>query len=274
MSTFAPFVKKIVYPESDGQPMAENPVQARWIVTIHGNLDAIFQDRPDVLVAMDHFWYPVEGRTDIRTAPDVYVAFGVAKGDRPSFKQWEEGGVAPQIVFEILSPSNRGGEMARKFGFYEQYGVDEYYLYDPDDASLTGFRRSDDRLVEIPDLDRWVSPRLGIQFDLSSGPEMVIYRPDGRRFHTFLELNEKAERTDQETRRAEQERARAEQEKHRADQERERADQERQRTEFQMQRAELEKLRAELEKQRAETERQRAERLAAMLRAAGIDPGS
>ena len=66
------------------------------------------------------------------------VAFGRPKGYRGSYKQWEESGIAPQAVFEILSPNNRVPEMERKFRFYEQYGVEEYYIYDPDEVELFG----------------------------------------------------------------------------------------------------------------------------------------
>ncbi|NEQ88003.1 MAG: DUF874 family protein, partial [Moorea sp. SIO2I5] len=48
--------------------------------------------------------------------------------------------------------------------------------------------------------------------------------------------------------------------------------QEQQRAEQERQRAEQERQRAEQEQQRAEQERQRAEKLAAQLRAAGIEP--
>jgi len=68
--------KKIHYPESDGQPMAENTLQYEWIVTIKGNLDVLFADRDDVFVAGDLFWYPVQGEPGIRQAPDTLVVFG------------------------------------------------------------------------------------------------------------------------------------------------------------------------------------------------------
>ena len=45
--------------------------------------------------------------------------------------QWEEGGIAPQVVFEIRSPGNTIAMMTRKFRFCERHGVEEYYLYDP-----------------------------------------------------------------------------------------------------------------------------------------------
>src|SRR4051794_37273733 len=50
---------EIDYPESDGEPMAENTVQYDWITTIKGGLDVVFRHAPDVFVAGDLFWYPV-----------------------------------------------------------------------------------------------------------------------------------------------------------------------------------------------------------------------
>lgn len=54
------------------------------------------------------------------------VAFGRPKGPRPSYKQWEEGGIPPQVVFKIRSLANIIKEMADKLAFYDLYGVDEY----------------------------------------------------------------------------------------------------------------------------------------------------
>ena len=99
-------IAQITYPQSDGQPMADNTKQIRWIVTIQGGLDALFRADSPVFVADDLLWYPVEGRSDMCMAPDVLVAVGRPKGDRGSYLQWEEGGIAPQVVFEIRSPGN------------------------------------------------------------------------------------------------------------------------------------------------------------------------
>src|SRR3984957_11772986 len=101
----------IAYPESDGLPMSDNTKQFRWIYTLYGNIAALFRERADVFVAGNLLWYPVEGRPDIRYAPDAFVAFGRPKGDRGSYKQWEEGGTPLTVVFEVLSPSNTVSEM-------------------------------------------------------------------------------------------------------------------------------------------------------------------
>jgi Uma2 family endonuclease len=60
------------------------------------------------------------------------VIFGRPKGDRDSYKQWQENNISPQVVFEILSPRNLTQERINKSLFYQRYGVDEYYVYDPD----------------------------------------------------------------------------------------------------------------------------------------------
>lgn len=83
---------EIVYPDSDGQPMAENTEQFQWIVVIKDNLESLFADDPQVFVAGDLLWYPVQGRPDIRRAPDALVAIGRPKGRRGSYQQWCEGG--------------------------------------------------------------------------------------------------------------------------------------------------------------------------------------
>lgn len=193
----------IVYPDSDGQLMADNTRQFRWIVTIKENLELLFADRDDVFVAGDLLWYPVEGNNLIRQAPDVMVVLGRPKGDRGSYQQWRENNVTPQVVFEILSPGNRLKEMTKKFKFYDRYGVDEYYIYDPDTVDLTGWIRTDGEFEVVEDVNGWVSPRLTIRFELQPD-SLKIYRPDGDRFLTFVDLGQLQEQAQQQQRQAEQ----------------------------------------------------------------------
>jgi Uma2 family endonuclease len=186
----------IVYPESDGQPLSENTRQFRWIVTLAGNLAALFRERADVFVSGNQSWYPVEGEPEVRAAPDVYVVFGRPKGERGSYKQWEEQDVPMTVVFEVLSPSNTVPEMTDKFTFYEEYGAEEYYIYDPEANWLTGYVRRGDVLARVRPMNGFVSPRLEIKFDLS-GPELVVRYPDGRPFLTFEELAAARDRAEQ-----------------------------------------------------------------------------
>jgi hypothetical protein len=175
--------------------MADNTKQFEWIATIKGNLDSVFKHNTDVFVAGDLLWYPVEGSPKLRVAPDVMVAFGRPKGYRGSYKQWKEDNIPPQVVFEILSPGNTVQEMNRKFTFYARYGVEEYYLYDPDKNVLSIYRRDGQFLQEELIEQTWVSPLMGITFILEEDT-LQIKDPNGKPFLTYLERTnaEEAER--------------------------------------------------------------------------------
>lgn len=50
----------------------------------------------------------------------------------------------PSLVVEILSPSTAMRDLNRKRELYEQYGVEEYWIIDPDQKSITAFAASDE----------------------------------------------------------------------------------------------------------------------------------
>jgi hypothetical protein len=185
--------------------------------------------------------YPVQGDPKTRQAPDAYIAFGRPKGHRGSYKVWYEGGLFPQVVFEVNSPNNTEDEMAGKFAFYEKYGAEEYYVIYPEfPAYAKGWVRQGDRLVEVPAIDGFVSPRLGWRFQLSRG-EVRLFGPDGRELRTPTVVYQ--ERLEAEKARDAAERQKSVAEQHKADAERQR-----------------------------DAERERAAKLAAKLRELGVDP--
>lgn len=239
--------KTIVYPDSDGKPLADNTKQFRWIVTIQGNLDALYRHDPHVFVAGDLLWYPVQGDNKLRQAPDAMVVFGRPKGDRGSYMQWREADIAPQMVFEVMSPVNTAAEMERKLRFYERYGVEEYYIFDPDRLRLVGYIASGGMLEEIDTMDGWVSPRMRVRFRFN-GLDLQLFKPDGERFASFVEIVAAQEAAQQQ---AEAERARAEKAQ---------------------QQAEAAQEAVATERARADAAEQRAAALAARLRELGIDP--
>ncbi|WP_375514529.1 Uma2 family endonuclease [uncultured Nostoc sp.] len=192
---------EVIYPESDGQPMADNTEQFAWIVKIKENLEILFASQADVFIAGDLFWYPVKGNPNIKQAPDTMVVFGRPKGKRGSYLQWNEDNIPPQVVFEILSPGNTLKEMTKKLQFYQRYDVEEYYIYDPDKNDLNGLLRSEDSFEVIEEMNSWVSPRLGIRFRLTLDT-LEIFSPSGQKFLTPVEIDQLRE---QERQRAERE---------------------------------------------------------------------
>jgi Uma2 family endonuclease len=226
--------EKLIYPESDGQPMGENTVQVKWIIELYNGLQAAFRDRDDVFIAADLFWYPIYGDPTNVLAPDLMVVVGRPKGDRPSYKQWEEENIPPQVVFEILSPGNTERDRAKKLRFYRRYGVEEFYEYDPDIHNLLIWRRRGRKLAPVEEVNGFVSPRLRLKFEVSGTEPMRVVGPDKKPFRSYLDLLADAD--------------------------------------AQQNRAFEERERAEAEKKRAEAEKKRAEALAARLRELGVDP--
>lgn len=211
----APYSLETLYPDSDGKPMAENTEQYEWIVRLATNLKYLLKDR-EVFVAADLLWYPVqvEAPPAPSQAPDVMVALGRPPGYRGSYKQWEEDNIAPQVVFEILSPTNTRREMAEKQKFYEHYGVLETYYYDPERKDFWGFARQyeDDIYTLITALYLpWTSPLLQIRFELFEDG-LTVFHPNGEPFaepEASLLERDRA-RLEQEQAQAERDRAQAE----------------------------------------------------------------
>jgi Uma2 family endonuclease len=221
---------EIDYPTSDGQPMAENTLQFDWIVLLKENLDA----RLPCFVGGDLLWYPIQGDNRTRVAPDVMVVPGRPKGYRGSWKQWEEEGLPPAVVIEVLSPGNTLREMTAKAEFYARHGVREFIVVDP--ATMTGWAALYDegvRVDDVPDIVGWTSPNLEIRFERVGG-ELRVIGPDGAPFRNFAEERREAI----EARKV----------------------------------AEAEAERANREAERANQEAERAARLAAKLAALGVDP--
>lgn len=200
-------IADIIYPDCDGQPMSDNTEQFQWIVNIKENLESLYKDDPNVFVAGDLLWYPVEGDNKTRQAPDTMVALGRPKGYRGSYMQWKEDNIAPQVVFEILSPGNRIREMFKKLDFYQRFGVQEYYVYDPYDIELMGWQRIDQHLEIIEGINDWTSPLLQIRF-LVKPDTLEIYRPDGKPFMSLADTQQKLDESEQKLSEAEAQNAR------------------------------------------------------------------
>ncbi|MFL6263348.1 MAG: Uma2 family endonuclease [Thermoanaerobaculia bacterium] len=143
----------IEYPYSDGQPMAESDVHRKEMVDLIAALDRRYRDDPAVYVAGNLFLYFRKGDPRSVVAPDVFLVRGVSKGDRKSYKLWEEGRV-PSLVIEVTSDSTSDEDVGKKKACYEMLGVEEYILHDPQGdylkPRLQGYRLVQGRYEPIP----------------------------------------------------------------------------------------------------------------------------
>ncbi len=200
-STILPANKVIDYPFEDDIPLADSTLQFDWLEMLFAGLEAQYRDAADVMVASNNLWYPIEGDPRTATAPDIMVVFGRPKQPRKSFMQWKEQGIGPQVTMEIRSPSNSTKDLKKCFDFYQRFGVEEYYLIDPWKDTLDGWKREGKKLKKIAKMNGWVSPRLGLRFELrkdwlhiigADGEEFLMIRERARRQQRALEESQRA----------------------------------------------------------------------------------
>ena len=142
----------LVYPESDGEPMAESGRHVRTLLDMIDAIDLHFRTVPDVHVGGNMFLYYEEGNPRKVISPDVFMVRGVSKKDLRTYKTWEQ---QPYLdfVLELASPSTYAKDFNEKKAIYEQIlRVKEYCIYDPYgeiDPSFIGFRLVGDTYQEI-----------------------------------------------------------------------------------------------------------------------------
>ncbi len=173
----------LVYPESDGEPMAETGRHVRSLLDMIEMIDWHFRDVPDVHVCGNMFLYYEEGNPRKVISPDVFMVRGVSKKDLRTYKTWEQ---QPYLdfVLELASPSTFTRDFAEKKTIYEQIlRVKEYYIYDPYheiQPSFIGFRLIEGSYEEIEFVEgRLPSEVLGLDLGEHDGV-LRLYDPVAR----------------------------------------------------------------------------------------------
>jgi Uma2 family endonuclease len=221
MTTLLPQTISVVYPSSDGEPVAETYVHFYALLVTLEVLRQYLEGRQATVLA-NQFLYYSQGFPRLRVAPDVMVIFDVAPGGRDNYKIWEEGQV-PAVIFEMTSEGTRNQDTGFKRTLYEQLGVQEYWLFDPRaewlEQQLQGYRLQGATYVPIADgRSEPLQLRLQVQHQLiafyreDTGEKLLIPGELAQAVKAEAEARQLAEeRTEQERQRAEQAEAQVEQ---------------------------------------------------------------
>ncbi len=122
--------REIFYPESDGKPMGETDYHIILITELFQTLRTFFSKSKETRVFSDIMFYYEQGNPRKVIAPDVMVVKGVGKQLRRTFRLWEE--KTPDVVFEISSRGTWKEDLQKKYLLYQNLGVKEYYIFDPE----------------------------------------------------------------------------------------------------------------------------------------------
>jgi Uma2 family endonuclease len=86
-------------------------------------------------------FYEEDESDDVVVQPDISVICDESKRGSEGCRG------APDLVVEILSPSNTAIEMQRKLELYRDAGVREYWIVNPDRGAVTAYRLEGGRYV-------------------------------------------------------------------------------------------------------------------------------
>jgi len=189
LDTPTPRKHTLLYPDSDGKPMAETDSHVSLITYCRDALRQFFAPRKhEVYVSGNNFVYFQEGDPKARLSPDTYVVFGPEQRDRNSFKSWENEGALPAVVFEFTSKKTQREDTSDKMLAYEQLRIPEYFLFDPTGdylrPALRGYRITPLGMYSpIAPLEngRLFSEQLGLELE-ASDVRMRFYDPATQRF--------------------------------------------------------------------------------------------
>jgi Uma2 family endonuclease len=193
-----PLAAEVIYPESDGKPMAETDVHRDWMVRIIELLQFLFAGQ-HVYVSGNLLVYYVEGDPKKCVAPDVFVVKGREQRRRRNYKIWQEG-IGPCFALEVTSAKTRREDQNKKMRLYQLLGVAEYFLYDPLgdwlQPALQAYRLQDDHYVRLEQAadTSLVSEQLGVTFRLEEGQLALFKTATRERLKTGSERAEESQR--------------------------------------------------------------------------------
>jgi Uma2 family endonuclease len=182
--------EEIIYPEQRENDMGETSIHIDLIADFLKILKLFFKRREDVFLSGNMNLYYTEGNPNKWCAPDLLVAFGVPNHKRSSYQVWKEK-VFPQVIFEVASNMTWDNDVGKKYKDYETFGVEEYYILDPEfaylPAPLMAFHRQGERLIAVPVKDEKIfSPRLGLEI-VRTENTFRLFNPQTNEFLRTLE---------------------------------------------------------------------------------------
>jgi len=250
--------KDVLYPDSDGKPMAESDIHCDRIINILVMLKDRYRKDPNVYVAGNLFLYFEEGNPRRNVAPDVMVVLGVEKKYRRSYKVWAEG-KAPDMIIEVTSDSTQYEDLYAKKELYRELGVKEYYLFDPTgdylSEPLQAYHLVEGEYQPVPSEGGfWRSPVLGLTLKAEGGHLRLYDAQTGEPLLDPAAQSQAREQAEVERRRAEAARQQAETALGQAETARQQAETAREQAEAACRREAEARQAAEVELQRLRTE--------------------
>lgn len=181
MSVIAkPKIKSDEHMEIETRPMAETDLHRDQIYYLIESLKIYFNHLDDVYVTGNNLVYYEQDTERKVFSPDVMISFDVANKTRHTYKLWEEK-IFPQVIFEVSSRLTWSEDLNRKWLLYQQFGLKEYYVFDPEydylPEPLVAYRLMNGELRHVSvKNDRIFSDELGLEI-VNTGDGLRFFNP-------------------------------------------------------------------------------------------------
>ncbi len=181
MSVIAkPKLKSEEYMDMETRPMAETDIHRDQIYYLIESLKIYFNHLDDVYVTGNNLVYYEQDTERKVFSPDVMIAFDVSNKTRHTYKLWEEK-IFPQVIFEVSSRLTWSEDLNRKWLLYQQFGLKEYYVFDPEydylPEALVAYRLINGELRHVSvKNDRIFSDELGLEI-VNTGEGLRFFNP-------------------------------------------------------------------------------------------------
>lgn len=224
------------------EPPLESDLHLRQILLLISSLEWLWKDRLDFFASgnLTVYFSPKQLKSRDFRGPDFLVVLNTERRTRKSWTVWEEDGRYPNVIVEILSDSTANVDRTTKKVLYQDtFRLPEYFWFDPVSLEFAGFILVGGQYEPISPNEKGQLWSQQLQLFLGTHEEKLRYfTDDGRLVPSPAEAAESAQKA----------------------------------AESAQQAAESAQKAVESAQQIAESAQQKADRLAAKLKALGVDP--
>jgi Uma2 family endonuclease len=204
---------EIIFPQGEfwsDEPPLESNLHLRQILILIQCLEWAWQVRDDYFATgnLTIYYCPNQKKSEDIRGPDFFVVLGTTRNqDRKSWVVWQEGGLYPNVIIEILSESTAKVDREEKKQIYQDiFRTPDYFWFDPYSLEFQGFCLIRGAYEPIePNEQGWLwSQQLGLYLGIYQ-QQLRYFTPDGELISTPEEAAVQAQqRADQERQRAKQ----------------------------------------------------------------------
>ncbi len=135
----------IIFPPGDldsDEPPLESELHLGQMILLKQSLDWLWRDRNDFYATGNltiYYSIPQPKSEDFR-GPDFFVVLGTERKTRNSWVVWQEGGMYPNVIVELLSDITAATDKGSKKKFYQDtFRAPDYFWFDPHTLEFAGF---------------------------------------------------------------------------------------------------------------------------------------